>query len=138
MKSIIYILLISLITVSSSNLGDDLARCAIEQLGKPYRTGGLGPSSFDDFGLVYYCMKKLNLPCYIDRKMQAVQGKKVSNLAPGDVLYTYDKKYNLIGAIIYIGNSKVIYTTSYLNKGVMESKLQNLNHEHHYDYRRNW
>ena len=138
MRPIISILLFSLILYTSQNIGNSIAQCALNQVGKPYKTGGLGPSGFDDFGLVYYCMKQLNLQCFIDRKSQANQGKKVDNLEPGDVLYTYDKKYNLIGAIIYVGNNRVVYTTSYLNKGVIMSTLSNLNYEHHYDYRRNW
>ena len=138
MRPIISILLFSLILYSSQNIGNSIAQCALNQVGKSYKTGGLGPSSFDDFGLVYYCMKQLNLQCFIDRRSQANQGKKVDNLEPGDVLYTYDKKYNLIGAIIYVGNNRVVYTTSYLNKGVIMSTLSNLNYEHHYDYRRNW
>ena len=140
MKSILLILLLSLIVYSSSNDGHIIAACAANQIGKKYKTGGLGPEQFDDFGLVYFCMKQANLPCWIDRKTQATYGKKIAyaDLAPGDVLYTYDKWYNLIGAIIYIGNSKVVYTTSYLNKGVIMNNLNNLNMENHYDYRRNW
>ena len=138
MKSIFFILFLLLIVYSSPNIGRDIADCAYQQLGKPYKTGGIGPDSFDDFGLVYYCMKQLNLFCYIDRKYQAIQGKKIKDLAPGDVLYTYDKNRNLIGAIIYYGDSKVIYTTGYLNRGVILSTLSNLNMDNYYDYRRNW
>ena len=138
MSSLISFLLFSLIVYSSQNLGNKIAQCALNQIGKPYRTGGLSPSGFDDFGLVYYCMKQLNLQCFIDRRSQANQGKKVDNLEPGDVLYSYDKKYNLVGAIIYVGNNNVVYTTSYLKKGVIMSTLSNLNYELHYDYRRNW
>ena len=138
MNHIISILLLSLILYSSQNLGDQLAKCAIDQIGKPFKTGGIGPDKFDDFGLVYYCMKKLNLHCHYDRKMQANQGTKILTLSPGDVLYAYDKRYYLLGAIIYVGNSKVVYTTSYLNKGVIMSSLENLNTELRYDYRRNW
>ena len=71
MNQIISILLLSLFLYSSQNLGNQLAQCAIDQIGKPYRTGGLGPDKFDDFGLVYYCMKKLNLQCSILRRSQA-------------------------------------------------------------------
>ena len=139
MRSIYFLLILSLfIYSSSSNVGYKLAQCAKEQYGKSFKTGALGPDYFDDFGLVYYCMKQLNLPCFIDRKSQAQQGKKISNseLQPGDVLYAYDKKYNLISAIIYYGYGKVIYTT--YTKGVIINNIANLNYEHHYDYRRNY
>ena len=138
MNRIINILFLSLILYSSQNLGSQLAQCAINQIGKSYRYGGLGPDSFDDFGLVYYCMKQLKLSCSFDRKSQAIQGKKITTLTPGDVLYSYDKHYNLLGAIIYVGNSQVVYTTSYLNKGVIMSTLNSLSYELRYDYRRLW
>ena len=63
MKSILLILLLSLIVYSSSNDGHIIAACAANQIGKKYKTGGLGPEQFDDFGLVYFCMKQANLPC---------------------------------------------------------------------------
>ena len=65
---------------SSSNVGNKIAQCAQEQLGKPFKTGGNGPDYFDDFGLVYYCMKKLNLPCFIDRKVKPNKAKKYLTL----------------------------------------------------------
>ena len=64
-------------------------------------------------------MKKLNLSFYIDRKSQANQGQKFSTLVIVAMLYAYYNYYNLIRAIMYIGNSNVIYTTSNLNKGVI-------------------
>ena len=136
----ILILLILFISISTADKGLSIAQCAMKQLGKPFKTGGLGPFQFDDFGLVYYCMKQVGLSCFVDRQTQANQGIKIkySELSPGDVLYAYDRHYNLVGAIIYIGTSQVIYTTNYLNKGVIQSTLSNLNMELHYDYRRNW
>ena len=139
MKLISFILFISLTALSLSHRGNDIANCGIKQLDKPYKAGGFGPDQFDDFGLVFYCTQIINnIPCNLDRKSQATQGKKVTELDQGDVLYVYDKKYNIIGAIIYIGNSEVIYTSSYLNKGVIKSSLKNLNMEYIYDKRRNW
>ena len=63
MKSILLILLLSLIVYSSSTDGNIIAACATNQIGKKYKTGGMGPEQFDDFGLVYFCMKQANLPC---------------------------------------------------------------------------
>ena len=57
-------------------------------------------------------------------------------MKPGDVLYAYDKKYNLISAIIYFAYGKVVYAT--YTKGVIINDIADLNHEHHYDYRRNY
>ena len=65
----------------------------------------MGPDRFDDFGLIYYCMKQAGLPSYIDRKSQATQWKKIASAeqVPDDTVYIYDKGYNLIGALIYYG-----------------------------------
>ena len=63
MKSILLILLLSLIVYSSSTDGNIIAACAANQIGKKYKTDGMGPEQFDDFGLVYFCMKQVNLPC---------------------------------------------------------------------------
>ena len=137
MKKIYFILLISLFLYSSSNLGVTIAQCAYEQIGKPYAVGSLGPYAFDDFGLVYYCLKKAGIYGYIDRKSQAKQGTIIdrTELAPGDNLYSYDKRFNLIGALIYIGNSKVIFCD---DKEVVIDDIGNLNYNLHYDYRRCW
>ena len=51
MNPIISILLLSLILYSSQNLGEQLAKCAIDQIGKPFKTGGIGPDKFDDLVL---------------------------------------------------------------------------------------
>ena len=63
MKSILLILLLSLIVYSSSTDGNIVATCATNQIGKKYKTDGMGPEQFDDFRLVYFCMKQVNLPC---------------------------------------------------------------------------
>ena len=135
MRNIYYILFISLFLYSSSSLGDTIAQCAYKQLGKPYKYGGIGPDQFDDFGLIYYCMKQAGLPSWVDRQSQATQGKqiKAKELVPGDTVYIYDKGYYLIGALIYYGNSIYIYTY----QKVISNKI-NFNPDFHYDFRRNW
>ena len=135
MRNIYYILFISLFLYSSSSKGDTIAQCAHEQLGKPYKYGGIGPYQFDSFGLIYYCMKLAGLPSWYDREMQAKQGKQITaaELVPGDTVYLYDKRYNLIGAFIYYGNGLYIYTYE-----KVISREINFNPEFHYDYRRNW
>ena len=51
MNPIISILLLSLILYSSQNLGEQLAKCAIDQIGKPLKAGRIGPDKFDDLVL---------------------------------------------------------------------------------------
>ena len=90
---------------------------------------------FDDFGLIYYCMKQAGLSSWINRKSQATQGKQITaaELVPGDTVYIYDKRYYLVGALIYYGNSIYIYTYQKVKSGKI-----NFNPDFHYDYRRNW
>ena len=76
MNPIISILLLSLILYSSQNLGDQLAKCAIDQIGKPFKAGGIGPDKFDDFGLVYYCMKKLIFIVIMIEKCKQIKEQK--------------------------------------------------------------
>ena len=73
MRNIYYILFLSLFLYSSLSIGDTITQCAHKQLSKPYKYGSIGPAQFDDFGLIYYCMKQAGLPSYIDRKSQATQ-----------------------------------------------------------------
>ncbi len=57
MNPIISILLLSLILYSSQNLGEQLAKCAIAQIGKPFKAGGIGPDKFDDLILFIIAWK---------------------------------------------------------------------------------
>ena len=139
MKVISFILFISLyLTALSLNYaGDNIAMCAKNQLGKRYQNGETGPSAFDEFGLVYYCVKVYNdIPCSTDPSYQAVQGKRVINALPGDVIYEYDRRNILVGANIYIGDNQIIYASK--TEGVTKSTIYKMDVYHHYDYRRLW
>jgi cell wall-associated NlpC family hydrolase len=65
---------------------------ARKQIGKPYRYGGNGPSSFDCSGLVQYVYRKagVRLPRTADAQHQHIKRHvKFSDLATGDLVYFY-------------------------------------------------
>lgn len=81
------------------------------QMGKPYRWGATGPSSFDCSGLMQYAFKNgagVSLP-RVSRD-QAKVGKKVSKaeLQPGDlVFFARGGRINHVG--MYVGNDQYIH-----------------------------
>ena len=81
------------------------------QMGKPYRWGATGPSSFDCSGLMQYAFKNgagVSLP-RVSRD-QANVGKKVSKaeLQPGDlVFFARGGRINHVG--MYVGNDQYIH-----------------------------
>ncbi|WP_414698579.1 NlpC/P60 family protein [Peptacetobacter sp. AB845] len=81
------------------------------QMGKPYRWGASGPSSFDCSGLMQYAFKKganISLP-RVSRE-QATVGKKVAkaDLQPGDlVFFARGGRIHHVG--MYVGNDQYIH-----------------------------
>lgn len=81
------------------------------QMGKPYRWGATGPSSFDCSGLMQYAFKNgagVSLP-RISRD-QATVGKKVSKaeLQPGDLVF-FAKGGRIHHVGMYLGNDQYIH-----------------------------
>jgi cell wall-associated NlpC family hydrolase len=81
---------------------------ARKQIGKPYRYGGSGPSSFDCSGLVQYVYRKagVGLPRTADAQHGHVR-RHVSfkNLATGDLVYFYGDGHT--GIVSKVSGSKV-------------------------------
>jgi cell wall-associated NlpC family hydrolase len=85
--------------------GGKIVAVAKDQVGKPYRYGSPGPSSFDCSGLVSYAVKRATgetLPH--SSKAQRNEGRKISASAakPGDLVYTPGH------IAIYAGGGKVV------------------------------
>lgn len=81
------------------------------QMGKPYRWGATGPSSFDCSGLMQYAFKNgagVSLP-RVSRD-QATVGKKVSKaeLQPGDLVF-FAKGGRIHHVGMYLGNDQYIH-----------------------------
>ena len=103
---------------------DKIVNLAKAQIGKPYRWGAAGPSSFDCSGFTTYIYKNgagISLPR--TSVSQSKTGTKVSrsNLKTGDLVFfnTSGKGVSYVG--MYIGDSKFIHSSS--SKGIRIDSL---------------
>lgn len=81
------------------------------QMGKPYKWGATGPSSFDCSGLMQYSFKKgANISLPRVSRDQATVGKKVSKaeLKPGDLVF-FAKGGRIHHVGMYLGNDQYIH-----------------------------
>jgi hypothetical protein len=103
---------------------------AMSFLGAPYVYGGTGPSGFDCSGLIYrvFTDNGLSLP----RTVSGIEtvGVEVAreDLRPGDLLIFESPKH--IG--LFIGNGKFIHSSSYQDRGVVVTSLEQANYSRRY------
>ena len=96
----------------TSTKAEAALKVAKAQLGKPYKWGATGPSSFDCSGLTYYAYKngaKVSIPR--TSREQSKYGKKVSKseLKPGDLVF-FGKGSSVSHVGMYIGNDQYIHS----------------------------
>ncbi|MDQ0361495.1 NlpC/P60 family protein [Breznakia pachnodae] len=95
------------IPVQTKGSIQDVINTALNQIGKPYVTGGRGPDSFDCDGLVLYAFVQNG---YSMASSGAYSGYSVGNTLdvaqPGDIIYTENH------VSIYLGDGKVIEAVS--------------------------
>ena len=98
---------------------DKMISIAKKQLGDPYILGKSGPDSFDCSGLVYYCLRQVNV--YTRRLNAAGLSKTTSwtkisdidNVQRGDLLFFKSDDSSSIGHVgIYIGSGEMIDASS--------------------------
>lgn len=96
---------------------------ARKHLGKPYKWGGNGPSSFDCSGLMVYCFKKVNVNLPRTSSQQSKVGKKVekNNLQAGDLVF-FHNPVSHVG--LYVGNGEFLHAPQ-TGDVVKISKLSN-------------
>jgi peptidoglycan DL-endopeptidase CwlO len=94
-------------SISGSGVGVQAAKAAVEMLGKPYRYGAEGPSSFDCSGLTSWAFQKVGITLPRSSSQQARVGTAVSRdqLQPGDLLFFY-QPVSHVG--IYVGDNMMI------------------------------
>ncbi|WP_462411642.1 C40 family peptidase [Neobacillus sp. Marseille-QA0830] len=98
---------------------------AENNMGVPYRWGGMSPSGFDCSGLVKYSYGKAG----ITLKRTAAQmyygnGYRISSLKIGDLMFFAPNKASRPTHVaIYIGNGRMIMSSS--SKGVMITSIYN-------------
>jgi cell wall-associated NlpC family hydrolase len=103
---------------------------AMSFLGAPYVYGGTGPSGFDCSGLIYRVFNDngLSLPRTVSG-IEAV-GEEVAreDLRPGDLLIFESPTH--IG--LFIGNGEFIHSSSYQDRGVVVTSLEQANYSRRY------
>ncbi|GAA0933465.1 NlpC/P60 family protein [Pseudonocardia zijingensis] len=94
-------------SISGSGAGVEAIRAAMKMLGKPYRYGAEGPSSFDCSGLTSWAFKQVGITLPRSSSQQARVGTPVprDQLRPGDLVFFY-KPVSHVG--IYVGDNKMI------------------------------
>ena len=78
--------------------GDAIIQYAVSLLGKPYRSGGKGPDSFDCSGFVYYVYRRYEISVPYTTDDLARTGSPVAreNVLAGDlVIFTVKKNYHV-------------------------------------------
>ncbi|WP_181781456.1 C40 family peptidase, partial [Pseudonocardia pini] len=97
---------------------------ALAQIGKPYRYGATGPSSFDCSGLTSFAFKNAGVSIPRTSRAQSTVGSPVSkgDLQPGDLVFFYKPVSHVA---IYIGNGQVVHAST-SGQPVKIGKLDNM------------
>lgn len=68
---------------------DEIIAYAKQYLGRPYRSGGKGPSAFDCSGFTSYVFRNFDIDLNPSSRTQATQGERIdkSDIRPGDLLF---------------------------------------------------
>lgn len=106
---------------------DRLVKYASKHIGKPYRYGAAGPSSFDCSGFTQYVYKNsLGISVPRSSKDQAKTGKfrtsNINNLYRGDLLVFKDSSDRVQHVGIYIGNGYMIHASS--SQGIIKTNVR--------------
>jgi cell wall-associated NlpC family hydrolase len=107
---------------------------ARKQIGKPYRYGGHGPSSFDCSGLVQYVYRKagVRLPRTADAQHRRVKRHVAfKNLATGDLVYFYGDGHT--GIVSKVKGSKVYMIHAAHTGTRIKQVLLNSYYRHHFN-----
>jgi peptidoglycan DL-endopeptidase CwlO len=103
---------------------------AVSFLGTPYLYGGTGPSGFDCSGLVYRVFGDhgVELPRTVTGMETMGEAVAVESLEPGDLLIFNAPKH--VG--IYLGDGSFIHSSSWQDRGVIITPLDQENYTRRY------
>ena len=114
---------------------DKIVQLAKEHLGKPYKWGGNGPSSFDCSGFTRYVYNQvgIQIPRISRDQGKAGQAVKRSDMIPGDLIFfdtTGSMNYVISHVGIYMGDNQFIHASSsssgkYVRISSLESSFYN-------------
>lgn len=87
----------------SSLAADEIIEYAKQYLGRPYRSGGKGPSAFDCSGFTSYVFRNFDINLNPSSKTQATQGERIdkSDIQPGDLLFFSSRRSG--GGVGHVG-----------------------------------
>ncbi len=105
---------------AASVTGTDIANYAKTLIGKPYKSGANGPSSFDNWGLTQYIYKNYGVNLGTSVAAQSKQGKLIKKgyaVKPGDLLFFAYGSSDVNMVAMYLGNDQMIAVT-HLSKKV--------------------
>lgn len=89
---------------------ETVIQAALDQIGKPYRWAGSGPSSFDCSGLTMYAWAKAGVYLPHNSRAQYAALPRVSRdeLRPGDLVFSGYGRITHVG--LYIGDGKMVHS----------------------------
>ena len=102
-------------SVYDPDMLDDLVARAKRYLGRPWRSGAVGPYAFDCSGFVIYLLRPLGVSLPRRSRDMASSGTHVarSDLRVGDLTFFATSGNGTISHVaLYIGNGQVIHSTS--------------------------
>ena len=76
-------------------LGRKVVDLAMTKLGQPYVWGAKGPNTFDCSGLTGWVWRHYGIPLGPDTYTQIHQGQRVTDIAPGDLIFPSDHHVQL-------------------------------------------
>jgi cell wall-associated NlpC family hydrolase len=95
--------------VAAPSKGKAALAFARRQLGKPYRFGAAGPSSYDCSGLMLAAWRSVGVMVPRTSQQQYRQGRKIAKaqLRAGDLVFFYSQFPSHVG--MYVGNGTIIH-----------------------------
>lgn len=92
-------------------LGERIAATALSQIGRPYHYGGSTPEGFDCSGLVRYAhvAAGVDVPRTTFEQVRAARSIRMSELAPGDLLFFRIESSEVAHVAIYTGNQRFVH-----------------------------
>jgi cell wall-associated NlpC family hydrolase len=109
-------------TLVQEQLRQNAVSNAKQELGKPYKNGGIGPLAYDCSGLVFTAYKKAGvvLPRTSHDQSKVGKSRPVRKASPGDLVFFSDKgKVNHVGIVVKNTHDGLMMIHSSTSRGVV-------------------
>ena len=120
----------TVLSADSADPVDSILEDALSYLGTPYVYGGTDSCGFDCSGLAYrvFADNGIPLPRTVSGMESVGEPVDAENLEPGDLLIFYSPKH--VG--IYLGEGEFIHCSSWQDRGVVVTSLEQANYARRY------